>query len=219
MADITSPLPLPGDVSRIEQDFGFGKVLAAQHGYRLLNRDGSYNVRMENGSIGSRVFSYYTFLSMSWPKFFALFALIYMLANALFAGLYALAGPDELQGSLHGSVYVRAFFFSVHTLATVGYGNISPIGTFANVIVTIESLTSWALFALFAGLVFSRFSRPVAGILFSRTALIAPYRDLNSLQFRVVNSKCNPLFNWKLWSCSAASNRVQVVDASASFIR
>ncbi len=195
MADMATPLPLPGATSQVEQDFGFGKVVSGQHGYRLLNRDGSYNVRLENGPVGSRLFSYYTFLNIPWPRFFALFALIYLVANLFFAELYVLAGPGELQGTLHGNAYLTAFFFSVHTLATVGYGSISPVGTMANWIVTFESMASWALFALFAGLVFARFSRPVAGIVYSKSAIIAPYRDISGFEFRVVNAKCNPLFN------------------------
>ena len=195
MADMATPLPLPGAASQAEQDFGFGKVVSGQHGYRLLNRDGSYNVRLEHGSIGSRLFSYYTFLNIPWPRFFALFALLYVVTNLVFAALYVAAGPGELQGTVHGSAYLTAFFFSVHTLATVGYGSISPVGTLANWIVTLESMASWALFALFAGLVFARFSRPVAGIVYSKYAIIAPYRDMSAFEFRVVNSKCNPLFN------------------------
>lgn len=193
MADIS--LPLPGGASQVEQDFGFGSLVSGQHGYRLLNRDGSYNVRLENASLGSRIFSYHTLLSISWPTFFGVFAATYLLLNALFATLYSAAGPDELQGTMHGSMYLRAFFFSVHTLATVGYGSISPVGTLANWIVTVETLTGLALFALFTGLVFARFSRPVAGIVYSRNALIAPYRGITALEFRVVNSKSNPLFN------------------------
>jgi len=195
MADMSTPLPLPGSASRAEQDFGFGRVVSEQHGYRLLNRDGSYNVRLENGSIGSRVLSYYTFLTISWPRFFVLFALMYVIANFIFGWLYVLAGPNQLVGETHYSPYLRALFFSVHTLATVGYGNISPAGVAANVIVTIESFTSWAMFALFAGLIFARFSRPVAGIAYSGHAVIAPYRERSAFEFRVVNSKCNPLFN------------------------
>ncbi len=192
---MTTPLPLPGAASQVEQDFGFGRVLSGQHGYRLLNRDGSYNVSIENGSLGTRLFSYYTFLNISWTRFFSLFAILYLLVNAVFAWLFVLGGPDELQGTVHGSFYLRAFFFSVHTFATVGYGSISPAGTYANWIVTVESMASWACFALLAGLIFARFSRPVAGISYSKNAVIAPYQNKAAFEFRVVNSKCNPLFN------------------------
>ena len=192
---MTSSLPLPGSATQVEQDYGFGRVLTEQHGYRLLNRDGSYNVDLENGSPWSRVFSYYTFLSISWPKFFAIFAVLYAVVVAIFGWFYVAAGPDQLSGAVDGGEYARAFFFSVHTLATVGYGSISPVGTTANIIVTFESFASWALFALFAGLIFARFSRPTAGIVFSRSAIIAPYGNGTAFEFRIVNSKCNPLFN------------------------
>ncbi len=194
MAEMSAPLPLSG-TTQAEQDFGFGKVVTDKHGYRLLNRDGSYNVRREHASRWERLFSYYTFLNISWPKFFVSFAMTYLALNAVFAGLYTAAGPGELEGTLHGSTYLRAFFFSVHTLATVGYGSISPVGTLANWIVTGETLIGLALFALFTGLVFARFSRPVSGIQYSKTALVAPYRDITAFEFRVVNSKHNPLFN------------------------
>jgi inward rectifier potassium channel len=195
MADMTSSLPLPGAQSSVEQDYGFGRILSEQHGYRLLNRDGSYNVQLDNASPWSRFFSYYTFISISWPKFFAIFAMIYLAVVEIFAFFYVAAGPNQLSGAMDVGEDLRAFFFSVHTLATVGYGNISPVGTRANVIVTFESFASWTLFALFAGLIFARFSRPVAGIVFSKDAVIAPYGNGTAFEFRLVNSKCNPLFN------------------------
>jgi inward rectifier potassium channel len=89
--------------------------------------------------------------------------------------------------------FVQAFFFSVDTLATIGYGNIVPASDFANLVVTVESLVGLLGFSFIAGIVFARFARPVARIVFSRQAIIAPYRDVTALMFRVVNQKTNEI--------------------------
>ena len=88
---------------------------------------------------------------------------------------------------------VYAFFFSVHTLATIGYGNITPNNLAANVLVTIEALVGLLGVAIIAGIMFARFARPTARIAFSRTAIIGPYRDIRALMFRIINMKTNQL--------------------------
>jgi inward rectifier potassium channel len=195
MADRTTPLPLPGATVQIEQDLGFGRVLSERHNYRLLNRDGSFNVRVTHGSTVSRFFSYHTFLNLSWPRFFLVFATGYVLLNAFFAALYVAAGPTALVGDVHISPFWRAFFFSVHTFATVGYGSISPATATANVIVTAETLVGLMAFAVVTGLIFARFSRPVADIRYSSCAIIAPYFGRSAFEFRVVNGRRNQLIN------------------------
>jgi inward rectifier potassium channel len=195
MAERTPSLPLPGGNTQVEQDLGFGRILSEKHNYRLLNRDGSFNVRVDHGSPLSRIFSYHTFLNLSWPRFFLIFGGTYLLLNGIFATLYLAAGPDALAGDTHIQPFWRAFFFSVHTFATVGYGNISPVTTLANVIVTAETWVGLMGFALITGLVFARFSRPVADIRYSSCAVIAPYMGITALEFRVVNGRQNQLIN------------------------
>ncbi|MGZ4787937.1 MAG: ion channel [Terriglobales bacterium] len=195
MAERSTALPLPGASVEVEQDLGFGRVLSEKHNYRLLNRDGSFNVRVEHGSPLARLFSYHAFLSMSWPTFFLFFGSAYLLLNVLFAVLYLLAGPTALVGNAHVSPFLRAFFFSVHTFATVGYGSIAPETALANFIVTAETLVSLMTFAVVTGLIFSRFSRPVADIRYSSCAIIAPYLDSTAFEFRVVNGRQNQLIN------------------------
>jgi len=195
MAERTTALPLPGASVEVEQDLGFGRVLSEKHNYRLLNRDGSFNVRVEHGSPFASLFSYHTFLNMSWPRFFLVFGSFYLLVNALFALLYLAAGPGALGGDESIMPFWRAFFFSVHTFATVGYGSISPLTATANAIVTGETLVGLGTFAVVTGLIFSRFSRPVADIRYSNCALIAPYLDMTAFEFRVVNGRQNQLIN------------------------
>ena len=94
---------------------------------------------------------------------------------------------------MENHTYLRAFFFSVQTLATIGYGQVVPIGTPANTVVAVEALVGLLGFAIVTGLVFSRFSRPTAKMLFSRHALIAPYQNITALEFRVANARSNEL--------------------------
>jgi inward rectifier potassium channel len=92
-----------------------------------------------------------------------------------------------------GEHLLEDFFFSVQTLATIGYGGLSPKGLAANVLVTIQALVGGLGFALATGLVFARFSRPSAKILFSERAIIAPYRNMSAFEFRIVNANSNEL--------------------------
>jgi inward rectifier potassium channel len=178
------------------KDLGFGSVMAAEAGGRLLNRDGSFNVVREGLHPLTALSTYHYLLTVSWTRFLLLIAAAYVAANAAFAGLYSLCGPGTLTGTDGlgaGMRYMTAFFFSVHTLATIGYGNVTPNGLAANLLVTVESLIGLLAFALVSGLVFARFSRPVAFIIFSRTALVAPYRGVTGFMFRIVNGRSNQL--------------------------
>jgi inward rectifier potassium channel len=106
------------------------------------------------------------------------------------------AGPNSITGqdaSRFGGEFGRAFFFSVETLGTIGYGNIQPNGILPNMIVTIESITGLLVLALGTGILFARFSRPTARIIFSERAVIAPYRNVTGLMFRLTNGRANQL--------------------------
>jgi inward rectifier potassium channel len=96
------------------------------------------------------------------------------------------------------NMFLRGFFFSVQTFATIGYGTIHPVGIVPNLLVTIESYYSLLANALITGLVFARFSRPTAKIIFSEHAIIAPYQGVNALMFRLVNSRKNQLIELKI---------------------
>ena len=89
--------------------------------------------------------------------------------------------------------FSQAFFFSVHTLTTVGYGDLYPLGMGANVVASVEAALGLMGFALAAGLLYARFSRPNAQLVFSDRMVVAPYRDGHSLQFRVANRRTNVL--------------------------
>jgi inward rectifier potassium channel len=88
---------------------------------------------------------------------------------------------------------LRGFFFSVQTFATIGYGTIHPVGFVPNMLVTIESYYSLLANALITGVVFARFARPTARVIFSEVSVIAPYRGIEGLMFRMVNGRNNQL--------------------------
>jgi inward rectifier potassium channel len=162
---------------------------------RTINKDGSFNV--ERKGTGWRDIHPYLFLiSIPWPAFLALVLAAYFATNIIFATLYYSLGPGHLQGgdSPHNfDRFLIAFFFSAHTLTTVGYGNVAPGSISANILAAIEALIGLLGFALATGILFGRFSRPSARIGFSENALIAPYETRTSLQFRIVNRRPNAL--------------------------
>jgi inward rectifier potassium channel len=120
----------------------------------------------------------------------------YLTMNLVFAIVYWLAGTEHLRGSdapTAAGRFLNAFFFSAHTLTTVGYGSISPEGVITNSIAAIEALCGLMTFALATGLLFGRFSRPAARLGFSERILVAPYKGSPSLQFRIANRRSNNL--------------------------
>jgi inward rectifier potassium channel len=173
-----------------ERDLGFGSIVANQRRHRLLNQDGTFNVAREGLAWGERLNPYHWLLTMTWPTFLAFVIGLFVFENAVFAVIYLMCGPGALAtpgtGMPEGR-FLQAFFFSVETFATIGYGAVYPVGIAANFIMTIESVVSLIGVALMTGLMFARFSRPVARIRFSRNALIAPYRGYTAFEFRLAN--------------------------------
>jgi inward rectifier potassium channel len=162
---------------------------------RTINPDGSFNVRRE-GLRWRDANPYLMLIGTTWPRFLLLVATGFLLVNVIFACLYLMIGIEHLKGlESDMSAFANAFFFSFHTLTTVGYGNVYPEGTWANVISSIEAATGLMVFAIATGLLYGRFSRPSARIVYSKSAIIAPYHDGNSLQFRVTNARTNVLMN------------------------
>lgn len=178
-----------------DRDLGFGTVVTGQAGPRFLNRDGTFNVQRDGLSFFTTLNVYNTLLTMSWTAFLSLVLLLYFLSNVVFGSIYASFGSEALvdaTGTM-GNLFLRGFFFSVQTFATIGYGTIHPIGVLPNMLVTIESYYSLIANALITGLVFARFARPTARIVFSSVGVIAPYQDITAFMFRLVNGRNNQL--------------------------
>jgi len=162
---------------------------------RTINPDGSFNVRRE-GLRWRDANPYLMLIDTTWPRFLFVLAMGFLLVNVIFASLYVMIGVVHLRGlESDMGAFANAFFFSFHTLTTVGYGNVYPEGTWANTISSLEAACGLMVFAVATGLLYGRFSRPSARIIYSKKAIIAPYQDGSSLQFRVTNARTNVLMN------------------------
>lgn len=175
-----------------QRDLGLSGRIAQTPQSRIMRPDGSFNVVRVGNGLWASLNIYQHMITASWPLFFTYVGIFYVIANAIFASLFVWAGPEAIQGGETGGPGARwhnAIFFSVQTIATIGYGQMTPHGTFANTLVAVEALTGLMGFALVTGILFARFSRPSALILRSQVAIIAPYQGGAGLMFRVANGR------------------------------
>lgn len=139
---------------------------------------------------------YHSILTLKWWQFFLCVGLAFVAANAVFAVAYALS-PGSIANARSGSLE-DAFFFSVQTMATIGYGQMAPATRVAQVLVTIEAVMGVLSFALITGVTFSRFSRPTARVLFAERAVIGPRDGVPHLMFRMANYRHNTIIEAQL---------------------
>jgi inward rectifier potassium channel len=178
-------------------DPGFGEKYFSQT-QRLINKDGSFNIIKKGAGFTPRDIYQYL-INVSWPKFFLIVLTFYIALNFIFAMLYFIIGADHINGINSRNfinTYSDLFFFSVQTFTTVGYGGMIPKDFITNIIAAMETLTGLLGFALATGLLYGRFSRPSARIIYSKMALISPFKDKNdknSFQFRIANQRRNTL--------------------------
>ncbi len=155
-----TPAPISVRAGRIE----FLKINAARRDWRDL---------------------YHWILSLPWPGFIACLLGVYLAINLLFATAYTIGGPCI--GEMTPGSFPAAFFFSIETLATVGYGHMYPATVYGHIVVTLEIMTGMFWLAVITGLIFVRFSRPTARILFSKSLVIGNFDGCLCLMFRVAN--------------------------------
>lgn len=139
---------------------------------------------------------YHQVLTMTWPRFFAWVAGFWFLINFVYAALY-FAVPGSLDGE-HTDRFADCFFFSVQTLATIGYGTISPGNLTGNLLVVAESLTGILLVALITGMTFARFARPRALVLFTDHIAVVHRDGAPHLLIRVANARHNQIVDANL---------------------
>lgn len=132
---------------------------------------------------------YHWVLTRTWAQFFALVTLAFVAINTLFAALYV-AVPGSITSARQGS-FEDAFFFSVHTMGTIGYGSMAPATRYANVVVSVEALVGMISVALMTGMTFAKFAKPTAKILFSDKMVIHPRDGVPHLCFRLANWRHN----------------------------
>jgi inward rectifier potassium channel len=132
---------------------------------------------------------YHWLLVISWKRFLGMIFLFYFGLNLLFTPLYLLAG-DGIGNARPGS-FKDAFFFSIQTLSTVGYGYLYPKTLTTQILVTVELFVGLLAIAILTGLMFARFSRPTARVLFSEVAVICNFEGVPTLMFRAANRRAN----------------------------
>lgn len=175
------------------EDLGFGSRFYSKK--RFINKDGSLNVERTGYTNWTL---YHQLTESSWIGFFAHVLFYYVFVNSIFAMIYLLIGVESFGGIKSGSLwenFSQTFFFSVQTFTTVGYGAMSPIGMAANWIASLEALVGLLSAAVATGLLFSRFSRPKAQILYSKHAVIAPFQNGKAFMIRIANTKDNKIMN------------------------
>jgi inward rectifier potassium channel len=169
---------------------------ASEKPWRLINRDGTFNVRKPRHISFRPRDLYHSMLAIRWRTFLALSTAVYLLVNFFFALLFYFSGADAL-GGVHDAGRVQrfldCFFFSVQTFATIGYGKIVPESVLANVIVTAEALVGIFSAAVATGLVFARFARPTSRVIFSDFAVVNRYEGVDVLMFRIANERFNQI--------------------------
>ncbi|MDA0268266.1 MAG: ion channel [Cyanobacteria bacterium] len=140
---------------------------------------------------------YHLLLKIPWWGFVGLLLLTYLFINAVFALAYWVGG-DAIANAVPGS-FSDAFFFSVQTMASIGYGAMHPQTNYANWLVVIESFAGLLFMAMATGMIFARFSVPTSRILFSHYAVIAPVDGVPTLMFRTANKRRNRILEAQLW--------------------
>jgi inward rectifier potassium channel len=185
------------DALRADSDLGFGTKITHSN-QRLLNKDGTPNVVR----VGKELLNPYQWLlEASWGMFFFVIVSYYFLMNVVFALLFVAAGIEHLNGvdmSTQAHNFSEAFFFSVQTFTTTGYGAIHPKGLITNIIASIDAFAGLMTFALATGLFFARFSKPKAQLIYSKNAIITPFQDGEALMLRFAKGrKTSRIKRWR----------------------
>jgi len=138
-------------------------------------------------------------MTASWPSFIAGAALVFLIFNAIFACFYWIG--DQPIANVPGGAYIDYFYFSIETLSTAGYGDMHPQTHYGHFIATIELFTGIFSMSLMTGLIFARFSRPSARLLFANSPVVTNHEGAPTLMIRFANERQNVIGNAtaRLW--------------------
>ena len=179
------------------REIGFGNRVVETN-QRLMNKDGSSNVNRHGLPFFQSTNYFHSLITMQWWKFNIIIFVTYVLINLIFALIYYFVDVDHINGMIYHTPFekfLQVFFLSAQSLTTVGYGRLNPQGTFNETVAAIESMTGLLGFALATGLLYGRFSRPVANILFSKNAVLAPYKGITAIMVRIANKNKSELLD------------------------
>jgi len=151
---------------------------------------------------------YHWLLGASWTSFLLLVIFVYLATNLLFAIAYIACGDGAITNTKPGSL-LDVFFFSVQTMATIGYGQMTPVGSWPNAIVTFEAFFGIVYSALTTGLAFARFTRPTAGVRFSKVAVVGSHDGVQTFKFRVANDRSSHIVEaqLRLWLIAESTTK------------
>jgi Inward rectifier potassium channel C-terminal domain/Ion channel len=179
------------DNASSDKNTGFG-TNASSYGGRLINKDGSPNLKKTGVGIFEKYSWFHTMLTMRSMHFFLIILAFYIIVNLIFTAIYYLIGVEHLNGIAANTTTEKlyeAFFFSTQTFTTVGYGRVSPTGFIINAVSSFQALIGLLSFAVATGLMYGRFSLPKAYIKFSEKALITPFEGITGLMIRLAPYK------------------------------
>lgn len=174
------------------KELGFG-TLAAANSQRFMNADGSANVHRVGGPAFSASDLFHRLTTMKWRKFILMVLVSYVTANLLFAVGYYLCGIENIGVTPSGSFahdFAEAFFFSTQCFTTIGFGRVNPSNMATNTLASLEGLVGLLSLAIATGLLYGRFSRPIAHLIHSKHLLISPYqKDGLGAMFRIASTR------------------------------
>lgn len=176
-------------------ELGYGSIADVKQ-KRLISKEGGSTIQRRGQSILDRFDLYHMLIGMSWMKFHLVVLVLYVSINIIFALAYYLVGVEHLAGIFPKSNwedFLECFFFSTQAFTTVGYGRISPEGYGANIIAAIESMSGLLGFALATGLLYGRFAKPKAKLMYSNKAVIGKIDNQLALMFRVANQRSSQI--------------------------
>ncbi|MBA2612387.1 MAG: hypothetical protein H0U95_10475 [Bacteroidetes bacterium] len=173
-----------------ERELGFGTKNYNSR-VRFLDHDGKVNVHRAGMGV-KNIDVYHWLITTSILSLITVIISSYILVNLIFAFAYYMIGAEHF-GGLDAETpmqqFMNLFFFSAQTITTLGYGHIYPVGNGASIAAAVESLLGLLTFALATGVLYGRFSRPRAHLLYSNNILISPYKNVTGIMFRIANMK------------------------------
>ncbi|MFI1772158.1 ion channel [Thalassobellus citreus] len=189
------------------KDPGLGNA-SSLNAKRMMKADGSFNIQHVNKPVRFSE-AYHYLVNVSWLHFFMLTFSVGVLINSVFAILYLVIGIEQIIPST-GSIshdFLNAFFFSMQTFTTLGYGSMSPNGIASGILSSIEAFLGLMLFAFATGLIYGRFSKPKAAVRFSEHIVLRDFNNSRALMFRLVNNRKTTMIQPKITVTLALSKQ------------
>lgn len=201
--------------AKTDSNTGFG-TNATSYGGRFISKNGNANVKKTGIGFFDSISWYHTMVNIPRWKFILIIVLFYFVVNFCFASLYYMIGVEYLKGINAVTPldkFGQAFFFSIQTYTTVGYGHISPSGFLTSFLAAVEALFGLLSFAIATGLFYGRFSMPKAFLKFSQNALIAPFGSGTALMIRL-----SPFKNTNLTDAEAKMTLGMTIEENGKLV-